>query len=158
MKKTISILLALACVMGMLSSACAEKGFETLYGLYCTEEVFGEPVTTYDYEGEGDAKVCLAIFLFDTENDMTQAILIGRNEQDEEKYHLWITDYEPGATIMTFLLSRYEDFLALCEKDVDFCVSFSFDGGETMTDLATAEDAAAFMAQLQGDAAQEPAQ
>lgn len=157
MKRVVCLLILLSCLAGTLSAASAEKGFEALYGLYCAEDVFGEPADTYDYENEGGSGVCLAIFLFDPENDVTQAVLIGRNGRGEEKYHVWITDYEPGAAVMTFLLSQFEDFRALCEKDVDFCVSFSFDGGETMTDIDTAEKAEAFMSRLQGGAEQEPA-
>ena len=154
MKRMISLALAVLCLTGMMGltgGALAEKGFETLYELYCSEEAFGEPVAAYDYEGENDVKVCFPIFLFDTENDMTTAILIGQNAQGENKYFTWISDYEPGAVYMTFLLSKFADLKAICEKDVDFCVSFSFDGGENMTEFDTVEKAEAFMASLQSN-------
>ena len=79
---------------------------------------------------------------------MTTAILIGRNAENDSKYFQWVTDYEPGATIMTFLLSKFADLKAVCEADVDFCISYSFDGGETMTEFDTAEAAEEFMAAL----------
>ena len=80
---------------------------------------------------------------------MTTAILIGENGEKENKYYQWITDYEPGATIMTFLLSQYANLKEICEKDVDFCVAFSFDSGEHMTEINSAEDAESFLENLQ---------
>ena len=155
MKMTICMLMTILVLAGMMITASAETGFETLYALYCSEEEFGEPVAVYDYEptddsGEAaeDVKVCFAIYLFDAESDMTQAILIGANELNEQKYVVWITDYEPGAMIMTFLLNQFKDLKELCGKEVDFCVSFSFDGGETMTDIDSAEAAAEFLSSI----------
>lgn len=157
MKKWICMLMSVLILAGAAASAFAETGFETLYGLFCTEEVFGAPVAVYDYEPqeEGteetaeDVQVCFALFLFDTEYDMSTVILIGANEENEQKYIQWTADYEPGATVMMFLISQFAELKALCAEGTDFCVSFSFDGGETMTDIATAEDAEAFTAALQ---------
>ena len=163
MRKWMALMLAVICLTGMVTSAFAEPGFETLYELFCTEEVFGEPVAVFDYEPQEeeteetaeDVAVCFAIFLFDTEYDMSTIILIGSNAENEEKYIQWTSDYEPGATIMTFLVSRFAELKELCGKDVDLCISFSFDGGENMTDIATVEDAEAFTASLQ-QAAENP--
>ena len=156
MKKWMGLVLMVVCLAGMIVPAFGEAGFETLYSLFCTDELFGQPVAEYDYDSQQsdtgedtDVKVCFAVFLFDTEYDMTTVILIGANEQGEEKYITWTTDYEPGATVMTFLISQYAELKALCAEGTDLCISFSFDGGETMTDIATAEDAEAFTAALQ---------
>ena len=126
----------------------------------CTEDVFGAPVAAYDYEPqeEGteetaeDVQVCFAIFLYDTEYDMTTVILIGANEEGEQKYIQWTTDYELGATMMTFLVSEFADLKAVCAENTDLCIAFSFDGGETMTEIATAEDAEAFTDAMQQSA------
>ena len=157
MKKRIALMLAMICFAGMVLPASAEPGFETLYELFCTEEVFGEPVAVYDYEPQEveteetaeDVAVCFTVFLFDTEYDMSTIILIGNNAENEEKYIQWTSDYEPGATIMTFLVSQFAELKAMCDRNVDLCISFSFDGGENMTDIATVEDAEAFTASLQ---------
>lgn len=149
MRKMICMLLTVLLLTGLLATASAEKGLETLYELYCQEDVFGEPAAVYDQENDEGVRVCFAIFLFDTENDMTTAILIGENGEKENKYYQWITDYEPGATIMTFLLSQYANLKVICEKDVDFCVAFSFDSGEHMTEINSAEDAESFLENLQ---------
>lgn len=149
MKKIFCILLTALCLTGMLASASAEKGFETLYGLYTSEDVFGEPGTVYDQENDEGVRICFALFFFDTENDMTNVILIGENEQQENKYYAWTTDFEPGFQTMTFLLTKYAMLKETCEKDVDFCVACTFDGGETMAEFNSVEDADAFLALLQ---------
>jgi hypothetical protein len=152
MKKWVCILLT-AILAACAVSASAEKGFETLFELYCSEEVFGQPAAVYDMaEGENE-KICLAIYMFDTEYDMTNVILIGADESGVNRYYTWVTDYQPGATTMTFLISRFAELKATCDKDVDFCISYSFDGGQTMTDIATVEDAEALTATLQQNAA-----
>ena len=154
MKKMIALLIILALIAGAGTAAFAETGFETLYALYCDEQVFGPVWNIYDL-AEGDSeKICLAIFLFDPENDMTNVILIGANAGEEEsKYYQWVSGYEAGASTMTFLISQFAELKEKCEEGVDFCISFSFDGGETMTDIATAEAAEALTATLQQDAA-----
>ena len=50
------------------------------------------------------------------------------------------------------LLSQFAELEAMCDEGVDFCVSFSFDGGETMTDIDTVEKAEQLNAILQQDA------
>ncbi len=142
MKKMIALMMVLACVTGLASSAGAETGFMNLYELYSDEQVFGEPWQVYDMAEESETeKICFAIFLFDPENDVAQTILIGADEEGLNKYYLWVTDYEAGATVMGLLINKFAELKAACDKDVDFCVSYSFDGGETMTDIDT-EDAA----------------
>lgn len=149
MKKLISLLLVLLCLTGITVNVSAETGFETLYGLFCSEEVFDEP----DMIADGDADpVCFAIFLFDPEYDITRVILIGCNEEGAGKYIQWQTDYEPGAQVMTFLVTRFADFKVLCGDDIDFCISFSFDEGQTMTNIDTLEAARNLMAALQDTA------
>ena len=54
-----------------------------------------------------------------------------------------------ASPIMTFLLSQYANLKEICEKDVDFCVAFSFDSGEHMTEINSAEDAESFLENLQ---------
>lgn len=157
MRRMMCLAMAAICLMCLSGGALAEKGFETLYGLYCSEEVFGEPTAVYDYEGENDVQVCFPIFLFDPENDMTTAILIGENAEGENKYMSWVSDYEPGTMYMTFLLSKFADLKAICEKNVDFCISYSFDGGATMTEFDTAKKAEEFLAALQSQAEAEEA-
>ena len=152
MKKIISLILALTCAAGMTAGAFAETGFETLYGFYTSEECFGEPTATYDYQSEEEdgeeTKVCFAIFLFDQEYDMSTMILIGRNEDGEEKYHQWVSDFDPGVSTMITLLNNFTLLKESCEEGVDFCISFSMDGGETMTDLDTEEKAQELLAGL----------
>ena len=159
MKKTICLLVMLACLAGTVLPAFAETGFEALYGLFCAEEAFGQPVSEYDYDSQEsdtgedeDVSVCFVFFMFDTEYDTTGVILIGANAQAEEKYVQWITDNNMGATVMTFLISRFQEIKDMCAEGVDFCIAFSFNGGETMTEIATAEDAEAFTAALQQSA------
>ena len=149
MKKTICILLTVLLLTGMLTAASAEKGFETLYGLYTSEEGFGEPIAVYDQENDGDVRVCFAIFMLDTEEDMTNAILIGETGQQENKYYSWIADFNPGFQMLTFLLTKYAVLKETCEKDVDFCVACSFDGGETMAEFNSVTDAENFLSLLQ---------
>lgn len=156
MRKIICILLTVLFLTGMLAAASAEKGFETLYGLYTSEEAFGEPGAVYDQENDEGVRVCFAIFMFDTANDMTNAILIGETEQQENKYYSWITDFNPGFQILTFLLTKYAELKETCEKDVDFCVACSFDGGETMAEFNSVTDAENFLSLLQ--AQEEPAE
>lgn len=149
MKKMICLLLVLACLCGTMLTAHAEKGFELLYGLFSSEEVFGEPGMVR----EGDTEpVCFAIFLFDPEYDITNVLLLGANEEGEGKYIQWQTDYEPGATIMTFLVTKFAALKAACEEGVDFCIAFSFDEGETMTEIDTIEAARDLMTVLQIEA------
>lgn len=153
MKKWIAMILAGICVLGMAASAGAEPGFENLYGLYCDEQVLGQPWAVYEMAEDAQAeKICLVIFLFDPDNDMTQAVLIGADEEGANRYYTWTTGYENGAAIMGFLVSQFETLRKTCAEGVDFCISYSFDGGETMTDIATAEAAEKLTAVLQQDA------
>ncbi|MBO7662744.1 MAG: hypothetical protein J6U01_05195 [Clostridia bacterium] len=154
MKKTVSLILTVVMILCLAGSAAAETGFETLFGFYTTEECFGEPAAVYDYqseegEGEKEAKVCLAIFLFDQEYDMTTAILIGKNKDGEEKYYQWTADLQPGFATMVTLLANFEMLKSRCEDGVDFCISFSADAGATMTDIDTAEKAKEYLARLE---------
>lgn len=153
MKKIMALLTALACLSGTAIPAAAEKGFEKIYGYYCDEQVFGQPWQVYDMaEGETE-KICLAIFMFDPENDMTQAVLIGAEREGVNKYYTWTAGYEDGAVTMSFLLSQFTALKEACEEGVDFCISFTFDGGETMIDIDTAEKAEELTAILQQTAA-----
>ena len=149
MKKWISLMLAVLCLTGFAVNACAEKGFETLYELFCSEEVFDEP----DMTADGDAQpACLVIFLFDQEYDITNVILIGCNEENAGKYVQWQTDYEPGVQVMTFLATRFSDFKTICGEDIDFCIAYSFDEGQTMHEIDTIEAARELMTTLQSTA------
>ena len=152
MKRMICAVLAVLFLAGMMNAAFAEKGFETLYELYCSEDGFGrQPMAVYDMvEGEGE-QICLVIFLFDPDNDMTEAILIGADAQGVNRYYVWVTDYEPGSAMMVSLIGRFAEMKEICGEDVDFCISFTFDGGETMTDIATAEEAEDYIARIEGD-------
>ena len=152
MKKILCALLAvmfLACAAG---AATAEKGFEAVYDLFCADEAFGEPAAVYDMVEGGDEKICLIIFLFDTENDMTQAEIIGADGQGVNHFYLWVTDYEPGARMLVSLLERYAELQAGCDEGTDFCISYTFDNGQTMTDIPTAEYAERFVSLLRTDA------
>lgn len=158
MKKTMSQILTVVIIVCLAVSAAAETGFETLYGFYTSEECFGEPVAVFDYqseegEGEEEAKICFAIFLFDQEYDMTTAILIGRNKNGEEKYYQWTADLEPGVSTMFTLLANFEMLKSSCEEGVDFCISFSTDAGETMMDIDTREKAEEFLAGIEASSA-----
>ena len=146
MKKWICLLLALVCLCGIAVSASAEKGFETLYELFIDEEVFDEP----DNVGEGDPEpVCFALFFFDPEYDITHVMLIGADENNVGKMAQWQTDYEPGAQVMTFLVTKFAELKALCGEDIDFCIAFSFDEGQTMNEIDTLEAARQLMTELQ---------
>ncbi|MBQ6399423.1 MAG: hypothetical protein IJI21_04810 [Clostridia bacterium] len=154
MRKWIAWMMIGICVLGMEASAWAETGFENLYGLYCDEQVLGEPWAVYEMAEDAQAeKICLAIFLFDPDNDMTQAVLIGADAEGLNRYYTWTTGYENGVMIMGFLVSRFAELKDMCNDGVDFCVSFSFDGGETMTDISTVEAAEQLAAILQQDTA-----
>ena len=152
MKKWIAWVLVLVCIAGITASAAAEWGFEAICGLYCDESAFGEPWAVYDMAEGEDAKICFAIFLFDPDNDMTQVVLIGADAEGVNRYYTWTSGYEGGALMMSFLISRFADLQAMCDEGVDFCVSYSFDSGETMTDIATVEAAEELNAILQQDA------
>ena len=153
MKKAIVWMMVLVLGMGIGASALAETGFMTIYGLYTDEQVFGEPWAVYEMAEDAQTeKICFAIFLFDPDNDATQAILIGADTEGLNRYYTWTTGYENGAVIMGFLLSQFAELEAMCDEGVDFCVSFSFDGGETMTDIDTVEKAEQLNAILQQDA------
>ena len=131
MKKWICLLLALVCLCGIAVSASAEKGFETLYELFIDEEVFDEP----DSVGEGDPEpVCFALFFFDPEYDITHVMLIGVDEN--------------GAGKM-IQVTKFAELKALCEEDIDFCIAFSFDEGQTMNEIDTLEAARQLMTELQ---------
>lgn len=162
MKRTVSLILTVAMMACLAVNAAAETGFETLFGFYTSEECFGEPAAVYDYqseEGEGqeEARVCFAIFLFDQEYDMTTAVLIGRNKDGEEKYYQWTADLKPGISTMVTLLANFEMLKSSCEEGVDFCISFSGDGGATMTDIDTAEKAKEFLAGMEASSKASPA-
>ena len=153
MKKAIVWMMVLVLGMGICASTIAETGFETIYGLYCNEDVFGEPWAVYEMAEDAQTeKVCFAIFLFEPDNDATQAILIGADPDGLNKYYTWTTGYEKGAVMMSFLLSQFAALKDGCDEGVDFCVSYSFDGGETMTDIDTVEKAEELTAILQQDA------
>lgn len=154
MKKWVALMMVLVCVTGIAASAAAEKGFEALYGLYCDEKVFGEPWASYEMGEDAETeKICFAIFLFDPDNDMTQAVLIGADAEGVNRYYTWGTGYENGAIMMSFLVSQFAALKETCDEGVDFCISYSFDGGENMTDIATVEAAEELTAILQQDAA-----
>ena len=142
MKKWIALLTALVCMTGICGTALAEKGFETIYGVFCGEDVLGEPWQVYDLAEEAEAeKICLVIFMFDPDNDMAMPVLIGADAGSVNKYYTWSTGYENGAMLFSFMLGRYAELKGVCEEGVDFCISYTFDGGETMTDIATVEQA-----------------
>ena len=48
MKKQIALMMALVCMMGICGAVYAEKGFENIYGLFCNEQVLGQPWQVYD--------------------------------------------------------------------------------------------------------------
>ena len=153
MKKAIAWMMVLVLGMGICAYAAAENGFVNLYGLYTDEQVFGEPWAVYVLAEDAQTdKICFAIFLFDPDNYATHAILIGADTEGLNRYYTWTTGYENGAVIMGFLLSQFAELEAMCDEGVDFCVSFSFDGGETMTDIDTVEKAEQLNAILQQDA------
>lgn len=152
MKKWICLLLALMCLFGIVMSASAEKGFETLYELFVSEEVFDEP----DSVGEGEPEaVCFALFFFDPEYDITHVMLIGVDENGVGKRIQWQTDYEPGAQVMTFLVTRFAELKSVCEEGVDFCIAYSFDDGQTMNEIDTLEAAQQLMSTLQDTAVEQ---
>ncbi|MBR0268013.1 MAG: hypothetical protein IJQ71_11360 [Clostridia bacterium] len=167
MKKIISLLLVLACVLGPAAGAFAETGFETIYGLFCSEEAFG-PVyeeknrdEEMEYEaqanetlGEEEAvKFCFVIFYFAPEYDDTEVWLLGENAEGAGKLVKWRSDYEQGATIMMFMLSKFADFRGAIARDVDFAIAYSFDGGQTMNTYDTVEAAEEFTNMMETAAA-----
>lgn len=155
MKKMIALLMTLVLVSGICAAAFAETGFETIYGMYCDEKVLGQPWAVYEMgEDAQTEKILFAIFMFDPDNDMTMAVLIGADAEGANKYYTWGTGYETGAILMTFMLSQFEGLKATCDEGVDFCIGYSFDGGETMTEITTVEQAEQLTAILQQDAAE----
>lgn len=169
MKKMISLLLAVACAVGIITGAVAEPGYETIYGLLSDEQAFGAPYETKDRDteaesiaeeqaletmGEGEeAKFCFLFFFFDTEYDMTDIWLLGEDAENAGKLVKWRSDYSNGATIMCFMLSKFADFKAAMAEDVDFAIAYSFDGGENMMTYDTAEAAEEFTRMLEEQAA-----
>ncbi len=153
MKKGITFALAVICVLGMTAFAGAESGFENLYEIYCDEQILGQPWAVYEMAEDAQSeKICLAIFLFDPNQDITQAVLIGADAEGLNRYYTWTAGYETGARLLQDLVSRFAGLKGKCEAGVDFCISFSFDGGETMTDIATLEAAEQLTAVLRQDA------
>ena len=154
MKKWIALMMALVCMMGICGTAFAEKGFENIYGLFCDEQVLGQPWQVYDMAEESETeKICLVIFMFDPENDMAMPVVIGADAEGLNKYYMWGTGYENGAVLFSFMLSQYAELKAMCEEGVDFCISYTFDGGENMVDIATVEQAEELFATLTQSAA-----
>lgn len=154
MRKWIALLTAVACLAGFAATAGAEKGFENLYGLYSDENVFGEPWRINDMTEGSDGKICMALFMFDPDNDMTMAVLLGAGADGVNKYYIWGTGYEKGAIMMSFLLGRFAELKAECEEGVEFCISYTFDGGENTMDITTEEMAEQLTAMLQQGAAE----
>ena len=167
MKKMIGMMLVLALAAGTVCGALAETGYETLYALFADGETFGEPSVIREQEAAEDTDlpavddaeaeaaqegqtVCFAIFLFYPEDDITQAILIGTDEDGQSKMAEWLTDYETGAAVMTFLCGRFEELRAMMAEDVDFCISFSFDAGENMINIDTTEAAQELLGTAEG--------
>jgi hypothetical protein len=159
MKKWIALMMALVCMMGICGAVYAEKGFENTYGLFCDEQVLGQPWQVYDMAEESKTeKICLVIFMFDPDNDMAMPVMIGADAEGLNKYYMWSTGYEKGAVLFSFLLSQYAELKDLCEEGVDFCISYTFDGGENMVDITTVEQAEEIYAVLtQGASEQETA-
>ena len=167
MKKIISLLLVLACVLGLTAGAFAETGFETIYGLFSSDQAFGPVYEEKDrdqeseYEaqanetmGEEDAaKFCLVIFYFAPDYDDTEVWLLGENAEGAGKLVKWRGGYEQGATIMMFMLSRFADFRGVIARDVDFAIAYSFDGGQTMNTYDTVEAAEEFTNMMETAAA-----
>ena len=142
MKKWIALMMALVCMTGICGAAFAEKGFETIYGMLCNEQVLGQPWQVADLAEESETeKICLMIFMFDPDNDITMPVLIGADAEGLNRYYMWGTGYENGAILFSFMLSKYEELKNDCEEGVDFCISYTFDGGENVTDITTAEQA-----------------
>lgn len=167
MKKMIGWILALVLAVGVAGGAFAEKGFETLYGLFSGEETFGEPTIIREQEAAEDTdlpavddaeteaaqegqQVCFAIFLFYPDDDIAQPILIGTDEDGQSRMVEWLTDYETGAGVMTFLCTKFEELRAMMAEDVDFCISFSFDAGVNMINIDTAEAAQELLGTVNG--------
>ena len=148
MKKWIAIMAALICMAEAAVSAFAETGFESLYALYSDEQIFSTPIKVSVMDEEEMENECFTVFLLDPDNDLVLTVLAGTDGSGEKKFCEWHSNFEVGALMMSFLIDQFESLQAICDEGIGFTIGISFDSGENMTYISTAEEAKALAAIL----------